>query len=613
MPFQPRANPLAAGPLRTKGDVQRAARDLIEPLSHHTSRRGANVRLGSFSAVFADRVAELEGFARPLYGIVPLVVGGGEFGHWDRIASGLDAGSDPASPEFWGPVSRDIDQRMVEQAGIGLALAFCPETTWDALDRGAQVRLADWLRGIFTHEPAPNNWQLFRVLVALGLERVGVPFERTLVDKSLDLVDSYRSSDHWYRDGDVGAVDYYVPWAFHTYGLMYVAANRLGLGDDKRAAAFAERAAGFAGDFVHWFGPDGAAIPYGRSLTYRFAAASMWGALAWADVESAVPWPVVKGMSMRHLRWWADKPISDRDGVISVGYAYDNRRLGESYNSPGSPYWCMKFFAGLGAPDDHPFWATDEEQQPLLDEPVTLRDAGWVVDRDEEQAVALIAPTSPTRPWVDQAAAKYHKLAYSSAFGFSGDFAAADGSQSTDSTLTLTDGAGARAVSSVALAGTEDGFAWRVSLPFPDVRVNTVLVGGVPWHLRLHLIENARPLLAEESGFAVGFEPDTTGDPGSRADPWSTAEVREAGGVSIVTDLHDVRTGDVRDLPVNANIMRSHARVPVLTGRLERGVHRLATAVYAAPRSDADVPVAPAVPDAAAALLERISTMDVPT
>ena len=100
-------------------------------------------------------------------------------------------------------------------------------------------------------------------------------------------------------------------------------------------------------------------MPFGRSLTYRMAQGSFWGALALADVD-ALDWAEVRGLALRHLRWWSERPISDRDGVVSVGYGYDNRRMGESYNSAGSPYWCMKAFTMLAAPDDHPFWTVAE-------------------------------------------------------------------------------------------------------------------------------------------------------------------------------------------------------------------------------------------------------------
>ncbi len=121
-----RANPLALGPLQTRDDVARAVVDLYEPLLRHTSPGGARVRLGSFASVFEQSTAELEGFARPLYGIVPLTLGGHDFAHWDRIVDGLDAGTDPDSAEYWGPVPGDNDQRMVEQAAIGLALGVLP-------------------------------------------------------------------------------------------------------------------------------------------------------------------------------------------------------------------------------------------------------------------------------------------------------------------------------------------------------------------------------------------------------------------------------------------------------------------------------------------------------
>src|SRR2546423_10869535 len=75
----PRANPMAGNPLLTKADVRRAVVDLVEPIVAHLSPGGARARLGSFGAHFPGRVAELEGYARPLWGIVPLVAGGGTF------------------------------------------------------------------------------------------------------------------------------------------------------------------------------------------------------------------------------------------------------------------------------------------------------------------------------------------------------------------------------------------------------------------------------------------------------------------------------------------------------------------------------------------------------
>ena len=165
------ANPLANNPLRTREDVERAAIDLFTPLLPFWSEGGARVKLGSSGVWFSDAAEELEGFARPLWGIVPLVMGGGRFEHWDLYRRGIASGTDPEHPEFWGWAERD--QRMVEMAAIGFALAFLPQHLWDPLPPHIQDNLVTWLDRINQFPPYPSNWQFFRVVVNLGLARVG--------------------------------------------------------------------------------------------------------------------------------------------------------------------------------------------------------------------------------------------------------------------------------------------------------------------------------------------------------------------------------------------------------------------------------------------------------
>ncbi|HUS41052.1 MAG TPA: DUF2264 domain-containing protein [Ilumatobacteraceae bacterium] len=616
----PRANPLARGPLQTRDDVARAVTDLYEPLRAHVSPGGARVRLGSYASVFEQSTAELEGFARPLYGIVPLAVGGHDFAHWDRFVSGLDAGTDPDSAEYWGPVPGDNDQRMVEQAAIGLALAFCPQQTWEHLSSGARDRLVGWLQGIFDHDPNANNWQFFRVLVALGLERVGAPFDAGKVTESLDLLDSYRVGRHWYVDGALANVDYYVPFAFHTYGLMYAAANDLGLGDDVRAAAYRERASTFAADLQHWFAPDGAAVPFGRSLTYRFAMASFWGALAWADVESELSWGAVRGLSMRHLRWWADQPISDRDGVLSIGYTYDNRRLSESYNSAGSPYWCMKAFGALAATADHPFWTSDEVPLESLPAPVTIADAGQVIVRDDGHAMILNGRPAAGLDFPEQAAAKYRKFAYSSVFGFSGDVADMFGSVNTDSMLALTTTDGHRRVRlGTEAAGVEAAMTWSTWRPWPDVRVDSVCWAiDASRHGRIHRIRSGRELTGVESGFAIGLDSPGNLLGGGNATGDDRTVIASGQGVSAIVDLpapgSTPRRPIARNLAVNATLVHPRTAVPALTSPLPAGDHTVACLVYASPRTGDGLSTDElAIPTAALDLLERCATQEMPT
>lgn len=609
----PRANPMAGNPLATKDDVRRAVIDLVEPLLPHMSPGGALVRLGSFGASFGERVAELEGYARPLWGIVPLAAGGGTFDHWDRWAAGLASGTNPDHAEYWGPCSHDIDQRMVEMAAIGFALAFTPAHLWDPLTGKQRDHVIEWLRGIERHEPAQNNWQFFRLLVQIGLERVGAAVDRDAQARSVALIDSFAIGGGWYTDGAGGNIDYYVPFALHTYGLILAAS---GLGDRAAADRYVERARQFAADFQHWFASDGAAVPFGRSLTYRFALGSFWGALAMADVN-ATDWSTVRGIALRHLRWWSTRPISDRDGVVSVGYGYDNRRMSESYNSAGSPYWCMKGFAMLGAADDHPFW-TVAESEPRRTETVTLPEPGMVMARDEDQVMAFIGRAGGWS-FVEEADAKYQKVVYSSRFGFSGDFALY-GKAITDSTFAVTDPAtGERTVRrAIELAEVSDGVALARWSPFAGVRVDTAVWGGAPWHGRLHRIVTDRDVVLTETGFALGWEPEGFGPerPATADKGWVAAG--SAWGASTIVDVSQSsagpRTAELHALSPNANVMHPHVVVPALECAVGPGTHWLACTVGAAQDPTAvEASRAPEIPPEARERLEVFCARDAGT
>jgi hypothetical protein len=351
--------------------------------------------------------------------------------------------------------------------------------------------------------------------------------------------------------------------------------------------------------------------------------ASFWGALAWADVDSDLSWGAVRGLSMRHLRWWADHPISDRDGVLSIGYTYDNRRLSETYSSAGSPYWCMKAFGALAAPADHPFWTSEEAPLDPLPSPITISDAGQVIARDADHAVILSGRAAVALDFPEQAAAKYRKFAYSSAFGFSGDVADMFGAVHTDSMLALTDTDGNRRVRlGIEAAGVEDAMTWSTWYPWPDVRVDSVCWAvDASLHGRIHRIRNGRDLVGVESGFAIGLDDpgDLLGDANCTGGDRSV--ISTTAGVSAIVDLplaesQPARAGRrpiARNLAVNASLVHPRTAIPALTSPLPAGAHTLACLVYATPQTDAG-PVVDAellLPAVATALLERCAAQEV--
>lgn len=586
------ANPLFGNPLKTRADVEKGLHDLFNPLLPYFSEGAARVRLDGGAAHFDRAAADLEGFARPLWGLTPLAAGGAEFDHWELYRRGLANGTDPEHPEYWGQVN-STDQRMVELAAIGFTLRLLPHLVWEPLPQKAKDNLAAYLKHARQFDYADNNWKFFRILVDLGLEKCGVEFDRSLTEKYLEELDGFYLGDGWYRDGNVRRVDHYIPFAMHFYGLIY---SKLARNDDKRAAAYRERAALFAKDIRHWFDEDGGTLAFGRSLTYRFACGGIWGALAFADLE-ALPWGEIKGQFMRHLRWWSTQPIANRDGVLSVGYGYPNLIMSENYNSADSPYWALKAFLPLALPADHPFWTAEEAPAVTPSEPVPLKHPGMVMQHTAGNVVALSSGQQNYQ--MRWGAEKYAKFVYSSRYGFSveSDERAYNGA-AFDGMLGLSDDGRhyrVRESNEVAQIAGHTLFAqWK---PWADVSVETWLVPQGDWHVRVHRITTPRALHGTEGGFAIG-RADLNADKVSEG--IGRAVARSQSDVSAIVDLGGQRDGRAQKALPNTNLIVAKTIVPQLRGEIPAGTTVLMTAVLALPAgaaAETSLDKVPAAPD----------------
>lgn len=584
------ANPLFGNPLTSRADIETGLNALFAPLLPYFSDGGARVRLDGAGAHFDRAAADLEGFARPLWGLTPLAAGGGQFDHWALYRQGLANGTDPEHPEYWGTVN-STDQRMVELAAIGFTMRMIPDLVWTPLEQRAKDNLAAYLKHARTFNYADNNWKFFRVLVDLGLEECGVEFDRKLTDKYLEELDGFYLGDGWYRDGNCRRIDHYIPFAMHFYGLIYA---KLARGDAERVARYKERARLFAADIQHWFDEDGGTLAFGRSLTYRFACGGFWGALAFADVE-ALPWGVIKGHFLRHLRWWSNRPIAHSDGVLSIGYGYPNLFMSESYNSAGSPYWALKAFLPLALPADHPFWTAEEVEAEFDDTPVPLRHPGMVSFHTPGNVVAL---SSGQQNWQMRAGTeKYAKFAYASRYGFSVEVdERAYQSGAFDGALALSEDKRHYRVretnETAQIAGDRLHAVWK---PWPDVTVETWLIPANPWHIRVHRITSPRPLHGTEGGFAIER---ADGNADTYIDEKGRGVAKSTTDVSAIVCLAGGREGRAfRTLP-NSNLIFSKAIVPQVRGEIAAGTTVLVTAAMAMRAGDGAEAALARVPEA---------------
>ncbi|MFG1810174.1 DUF2264 domain-containing protein [Streptomyces sp. NPDC049040] len=585
------------GGTTAREEMRAYATGLADALPPYASQGGARIRLGVNIAHHDDTAADLEGYARPLWGLAPLAAGGGDFAHWDLWARGLAAGTDPAHPEYWG-APEGIDQRTVESAALGFALALAPDKLWDPLSGEQKDRAGAWLARFLDARTPENNWNFFPVMVSLGLDRVGYAHDREARHARLDRLETYALADGWYSDGPTEQRDYYIPWAMHFYGLIYAALA--GDEDPRRSARFRQRAGEFALGFRHWFADDGSAVPYGRSLIYRFAQGSFWGALGYADVD-ALPAGEVKGLLMRHLRWWRDRSASTSpEGLLTIGYGYPQPAVAEQYNGPASPYWAMKAFLPLALPESHRFWTAREQPLPDLPDTLVQPPAGAVLLRSGGDVTLLSGRQHNT--WARGGPAKYAKFAYSTRFGFSlpaGELGLVHGAY--DSVLAVSDDEGepvhfrvretcedpAASGADGAKEGIEDDgtvrSTWR---PWADVEITTWLSAAAPWHLRTHRIRTGRALHTAEGGFAV----DREGGLGAREEDAGRALAVGAGGdLSGLLDLGPdaARQGRVIEALPGTNVLARRTALPTLLAHLPPGEHWLRCAVLGAGPAEA--------------------------
>lgn len=91
-----------------------------------------------------ETAAQIEGYARPLWGLAALLAGDSKYEKTHLFVKGLVAGTDPDGPEFWGNME-DLDQRMVESCPIGFTLAVAGKDFWDPLGEREKANVAAWI------------------------------------------------------------------------------------------------------------------------------------------------------------------------------------------------------------------------------------------------------------------------------------------------------------------------------------------------------------------------------------------------------------------------------------------------------------------------------------
>jgi len=488
----------------TRAHWEATADGLLEAAWRWASPGGARLDLPGRPSASGAVSDGLEGYARTFLAAAFRAAGGGDPRDWlGRYARGLEAGTS-RGPEEWPPIL-DGGQPMVESASIALGLRLTRPWLWDQLDEGVQDRAEEWLRGALRHVPWPNNWYLFPFTVAGFLDSVGRGDAETARarTRALELLETWYRGQGWYSDGDGRAFDHYNGWALHLYPVLD---NHLAGASTPHDDRLREHLEGFS----HLFGSDGAPVHFGRSLTYRFAAAS---AVALGAVTGRTP--LAPGVSRRllsgSLRYFLDRGAVDDNGLLTLGWHAPHEPTLQPYSGPASPYWASKAFVCLLAPEDHPLWTSTEEPAPSEgpDHVFSLPAPGFLVQSANGVVRLHNHGSDDVRPHEAESATDddphYGRQAYSTATGPSFDV--------PDNHFAVVVDGVRRRIHPLG-AGHGEGWGWAASEhrpafapgppAVPGLRVESVTVAIGADELRVHRVVGAPPgALVEHTGWAA--------------------------------------------------------------------------------------------------------------
>jgi hypothetical protein len=325
-------------------------------------------------------------------------------------------GTDPNDPNFWG------DPEPYDQVGsvFSLAAYLNPKLFWEPLDDRQKDNLLTYLQKQAFNKTYDNNHHFFHMAAATLLEENGYDANREHLTAMFERLLGWYRGDGWFIDGSNRGFDHYNLWGFQLYFHI------LKKFDKEWRDLFGERIGQTSARFFEMlpfmFGRDGGPVPWGRSLSYRFAgnAAIAW---AWLNGDCTLPPGQARRIASGILKYFWEHGCLDENNLLTIGYWDASASVAEDYISSGDPYWATHGLACLLIPENDPFWTAVEEPIPSdgAGGKLAVPGAQFTIRVSPIDGEARLYPAGQPfkhdrKYW--QIGTKYDQYAYSSYLGF---------------------------------------------------------------------------------------------------------------------------------------------------------------------------------------------------
>ena len=380
-----------------------------------------------------NKTENLEGLCRTMFVAIPLLKE-----NPDLVLNGIKVGdyyrqqlrnmSDPSKSGYIQHLKGGPSQTLVEFGALALSLTVMPEIIWEPLTQKEKDDLAALMLSYGNGPTIGSNWRFFNIFVMSFFKDHGYEVKDSYMDELLQKSLAQYRGYGWYNDSP--AYDYYSMWAFQMYGMIW--AHYYGEKFNPEAGRqFVSNFRDLVPNYPYMFAKDGKMNMYGRSITYRIAAAVPFPLMGWLN-DPSINYGWMRRIASSTLLQFLENPALMEDRVPTLGFYGAFEPAVQIYSCRGSVYWMGKAFLGLLLPADNPFWtavenngAWEKELQP-----------GKVYNKFMEGSNTLVtnypnSGTSEIRAWCHETVAKdwqkfrstenYNKLSYNTAFPWMAD------------------------------------------------------------------------------------------------------------------------------------------------------------------------------------------------
>jgi hypothetical protein len=576
---------------------QLAVKKLLEPLAALMRPGAADIPIKGAASDHDAQADRLESFARPLTLAAFFLQSEphpDDTAFREKIAAwfraGLVAGSDPTSPQYWGP-DANYHQHHVEMGLLSIALQIAERDVWAPLTTPQKAQVARWLSACRGGGIVNNNhlFMSVHILEFLGKHGYAHRTDRAVISAHLNQLETMHRGGGWFEDGINQAYDHYNAYAFHFYGLMW--ARLHGENDPARATRWRDWAKLFVRDYQYFFAASGEHSAFGRSITYRFNCLNVFG-LALAEGATELAPGMLRRLCTRNLDFFLSRPIYQEQGCLSAGFTDRFDKIIETYSCAASPYWAAKGFSPLLLPPSHAFW--NDPEQPLPAEKPggfvrVMRAPGLVTRSTPTGEIEILnAGSMVGNTQLRYGAWKWSKLSYRTSVHFTYAFPEIT-NFSFDSALIaqLDDGRVFGRHSTVAIELEADHLGFTSNLGSKTGQINTSVETFVFWRagwlLQVHRIDPRQPVVLRVGGFALPLaEPHALrSDPGAVLSAFSSDHQR--GSVLQALLGFSSQEWDTRfdDTTERRHVAAPYHATPILKTALVSGPVALAALVWA--------------------------------